>query len=406
MNSTIQERHRFTLEDQQKISLESRSSTERGGTPSGCSDSCTGLQEIQANELWSRLVGKNPQQSAQGGNIMKTLLLFCGLVLGSIAYATDPGYHVIKKLQLGGEGGWDYLTVDSTARRLYISRGTHVMVVNIDTDSLVGDILDTPGVHGIAVAPELNRGFTSNGRANTSTIFDLKTLKVLGQVKTGTNPDAILYDPASKRVFAFNGRSNDATVFDAASAKVDSTIALGGKPEFATADGMGKVYVNIEDKSEVVEIDSRMLTVTKRSSLKPGEEPSGMALDREHHRIFSGCHNKLMTILDADSGKVIATVPIGEGVDGNGFDPGTGLAFSSNGDGTLTVVRESSPGKFEVAETVTTQRGARTMAIDPKTHNIYLPTAQFAPPSASTPEGSRPRPTMVKDSFVILVVGR
>jgi DNA-binding beta-propeller fold protein YncE len=333
-------------------------------------------------------------------------LLFCSLLVGTISYAADPGYHVIKKLQLGGEGGWDYLTVDSAARRLYISRSTHVMVVDIDTDKVVGDIADTPGVHGIAIASELNRGFTSNGRANTSSIFDLKTLKVLGQVKTGENPDAILYDPASQRVFTFNGRSKDATAFEAASGEVAGTIALGGKPEYAAADGEGKVYVNIEDTSEVVEIDSLKLSPTKRYSLKPGEEPTGMGLDAEHHRVYSGCHNKIMTILDTKTGKVIATVPIGAGVDGNGFDPETGLAFSSNGDGTLTVVREASPGNFEVVETVPTQRGSRTMAIDPKTHNIYLPAAQFAPQTASATEGSSPRPIMIKDSFAVLVVGK
>ncbi len=337
---------------------------------------------------------------------MKAFLLFCSILISTISYAAEPGYHLIKKLHLGGEGGWDYLTVDSTARRLYISRSTHVMVVDIDTDKVVGDIADTPGVHGIAIAPELNRGFTSNGRANTATIFDLKTLKVLGLVKTGENPDAILYDPASKRVFTFNGRSKDATVFNAASGEVADTIAIGGKPEFAAADGKGKVYVNVEDTNEVLEIDSRKLSPTKRYSLKPGEEPTGMGLDAEHHRVYSGCHNKFMTILDTQTGKVIATVPIGEGVDGNGFDPETGLAFSANGDGTLTVVRESSSGGFEVAETVTTQVKSRTMAIDPQTHNIYLPAAQFSPQPASATGGSRPRPTMIKDSFAVLVLGK
>ncbi len=337
---------------------------------------------------------------------MKTFLLFCSLFVCTLSYAADPGYHVIKKLQLGGDGGWDYLTVDSAARRLYISRSTHVMVVDIDTDKVIGDIAGTPGVHGIAIAPELDRGFTSNGKANTATIFDLKTLKVLGQVKTGENPDAILYDPASKRVLTFNGRSKDATVFEAASGKVAGTIALGGKPEFAAADGKGKVYVNMEDTNEVVEIDSRNLLLTKRYPLKPCEEPSGMGLDAEHHRVYSGCHNKVMTVLDTETGKVMAAVPIGQGVDGNGFDPKTGLAFSANGDGTLTEVRESSPGKFEVAETVTTQPGARTMAIDPETHNIYLPTAQFSPQPAATSEGPVHRPAMIKGSFTVLVVGK
>ncbi len=342
----------------------------------------------------------------KGGDILKTFLLFCSLLVSTISYAAGPGYHVIKKLQLGGEGGWDYLTVDSAARRLYISRSTHVMVVDIDTDKVIGNIADTQGVHGIAIAAELNRGFTSNGRANRATIFDLKTLKVLGQVKTGENPDAILYDPASKRVFTFNGRSKDATVFEAASGKVDGTIALGGKPEFAAADGKGKVYVNVEDTNEVAEIDSLKLALTKRYSLKPCEEPTGMGFDAKHHRVYSGCHNKVMTVLDTEAGKVIAVVPIGAGVDGNGFDPKTGLAFSSNGDGTLTVVRESSPGKFEVVETLTTQRGSRTMAIDPKTHNIYLPAAQFSGQTTPTAEGTRPRPVMIKGSFAVIVVGQ
>jgi len=338
---------------------------------------------------------------------MRTLLLlFCSLCISTISYAAEPGYHVIKKLHLGGDGGWDYLTVDSTARRLYLSRSTHVMVVDIDTDRLIGDIPDTPGVHGIALAPELKRGFISNGKADTATIFDLNTLKVLGYVKTGANPDAILYDPAFKRLFTFNGRSKDATVFDAVSDKVLGTIALGGKPEFAATDGRGRVYVNIEDTSEVVEIDSQKRAVTKRSSLKPCEEPTGMAIDAEQHRVFAGCHSRVMAVLDTDTGNVISFVPIGEGVDGNGFDPGTGLAFSSNGDGTLTVVREASPGKFEVVQTVTTQRGSRTMAIDPRNHTLYLPAAEFAALLPATPSTPKPRPTMVKDSFTVLVVGR
>jgi len=229
---------------------------------------------------------------------LKILIVLCCLVFGVNAYAADSGYHIIKKLKVGGEGGWDYLTVDEAARRLYISRSTHVMVIDLDTDKVVGDIPNTPGVHGIAIAPELNRGFTSNGKADTSTIFDLKTLKVLVEVKTGGNPDAIIYDPASKKVFTFNGRSKDATVFDAATGKVVKTIPLGGKPEFSTIDGKGKVYVNNEDTNEVIEIDSRKARVSRKFSLKPCEEPTGMGLDAEHGRIFSGCHNKLMTILD------------------------------------------------------------------------------------------------------------
>jgi DNA-binding beta-propeller fold protein YncE len=280
------------------------------------------------------------------------------------------------------------------------------MVMDLDTDKVVGDIPNTMGVHGIAVAPELNRGFTSNGMAQTSSIFDLKTLKVLGEVKTGGNPDAIIYDPVSKKVFTFNGRSKDATVFDAVSGKVVSTISLGGKPEFATTDGQGKIYVNIEDTNEVVEIDSLKTLITRRFPLSPCEEPTGMALDSEHGRLFSGCHNKIMTISDTTTGKVIATVTIGENVDGNGFDPRTGLAFSSNGDGTLTVVREASPFNFTAVETVATQRGSRTMAIDPITQNIYLPAAQFSKPKDSTQAGTKQRPVMVKGSFEVLVVGK
>jgi DNA-binding beta-propeller fold protein YncE len=337
---------------------------------------------------------------------MKKFILFCCLVLAANSYAADSGYHIIKRLKVGGEGGWDYLTVDGAARRLYISRSTHVMVIDLDTDKVVGDIPNTLGVHGIAVAPELNRGFTSNGMAHTSTIFDLKTLKVLGEVKTGGNPDAIIYDPVSKMVFTFNGHTKDATVFDAVSGKVMRTIPLGGKPEFTATDGQGKIYVNIEDTNEAVEIDSLKTLITRRFPLSPCEEPTGMALDSEHGRLFSGCHNKIMTISDTTAGKVIATVTIGENVDGNGFDAGTGLAFSSNGDGTLTVVREASPVNFTTVETVATQRGSRTKVIDPVTHFIYLPAAQFSKPTESTRAGTKPRPVMVKGSFEVLVVGK
>jgi DNA-binding beta-propeller fold protein YncE len=279
-------------------------------------------------------------------------------------------------------------------------------VLDLKTDKPVGDIPDTPGVHGIAIAAELNRGFTSNGRADTATIFDLKTLKLLGQVKTGKNPDAILYDPPSKQVFTFNGRSNDATVFDAASGKITGTIPLGGKPEFAVTDEKGKVFVNIEDTDEVAEIDSKKLAVTRRFSLQPGKEPTGMAFDPESKRIFSCCHNKTMVILDAETGKVIAAMPIGEKTDGGGFDREKRLAFSSNGEGTLTVIRETSPGKFAAIQTVTTQPGARTMAIDPGTHYIYLPAARFQPPKKTPPKtGDRTRPEIIKDSFVLLIIG-
>jgi DNA-binding beta-propeller fold protein YncE len=325
------------------------------------------------------------------------------------AWAQGEGasYHVIKKYALGGEGFWDYLTMDSEARRLYISHGTHVVVFDPDAGKVVGDIPNTEGVHGVALAPELGRGFTSNGRAGTVTVFDLKTLKEIQQVSTtGQNPDAILYDPASQRVFTFNGRSDNSTAIDAASGKVAGTIELGGRPEFATADGKGRVYANLEDKSEVVAIDSRALKLLSTWPLAPCESPSGMAIDREHRRLFIGCHNQMMAVMDADNGKVVTTVPIGRGVDANRFDPGTQLAFSSNGDGTLTVVHEDSPDKATVVANVPTQRGARTMALDLKTHNLYLTTAEFGPPAPRQPGQRFQRPTILPNSFTLLVVGK
>jgi len=318
----------------------------------------------------------------------------------------DSGYQLKKKIKIGGEGGWDYLTFDSATRRLFISRGAKVIVVDVDADKVVGEIPDTPGVHGIALAPELNKGFTSNGRGNNVTVFDLKTLATLDHVPTGENPDAIVYDPAMKRVFTMNGRSKDATAIDAQTGHVDGTIALGGRPEFAAADGKAHVYINIEDKSEIVELDSKKLTVVSRWPLAPCEEPSGLAMDTHNRRLFAGCHNKMMAVVDADSGKVIATPPIGQGVDANAFDSGTRFAFASNGDGTLTVVREESPAKFTVVEDVATQRGARTMALDPKSHEVYLVTAEFGPRPEPTTENPQPRPPMIPDTFTVLVLAR
>jgi YVTN family beta-propeller protein len=336
---------------------------------------------------------------------LKNFIIFCSLILATNSYAGDSGYHIIKRLKVSGDGSWDYLTIDESARRLYISRSTHVMIIDIDKDKIVGDIPDTPGVHGIAVAPEFNRGFTSNGKADTVTIFNLKTLKVISNVKTGGNPDAILYDPASKTVFTFNGKSKDATVINARSGKVIQTIPLGGKPEYSATDGKGKIYVNIEDTNEVVEIDSVKAVISKRFSLPGCDEPSGMGLNAEKGVVFSGCHNKVMTILHTKTGKV-STVPIGSGVDGNGFDAEVGLAFSSNGDGTLTIVREASSGNYEVVENIATQVRAKTMTVDPKTHNLYIPAAQFEQPKEPAKQGTRQRPAMVKGSFEILVVGK
>lgn len=320
--------------------------------------------------------------------------------------ASAKAFHLLAKFPLGGEGGWDYVTVDSGPGRLYISRGARVVVVDITNGNKVGEIPETAGVHGIALVPALRRGFTSNGRSNTVTIFDLNTLQTISQVKTGTNPDAIIFDDASRMVFAFNGRSGDTTVIDAASGSVAATIPLGGKPEFAAADGLGQVFVNIEDKNEVAVIDSRSLKVKARWALGKCDEPSGLAIDRKNRRLFSGCANKVMVILDSADGHIIDTLPIGQGVDATAFDPDLGLAFSSNGEGTITVIAEETPNKFSVAATIPTQRSARTMTLDPATHKIYLPAASFGPMPAPDPAKPRQRPPILPDSFVILVFGK
>jgi len=320
--------------------------------------------------------------------------------------AADPGYHVIKTYKLGGEGGWDYLNLDSSSRRLYISRATHVIVIDADSGKPVGDIPDTPGVHGIALAPELGRGFISNGREGTVTIFDIQTLKLITKLKVGDNPDAILYDSATKRVFTFNGKSHDSTALDAAKGTVLGTIKLEGKPEFAASDGKGEIFVNIEDKSQLDAIDPAKLEVKSRWPLAPCEEPSGLSIDRENRRLFAGCDNKMMAVVDADSGKVLATPAIGDGVDATAFDPGTGLAFASCGEGVLTVVREESPNKFSVAENVKTQDGARTLALDDKTHQVFVVTAKFGPPPAPTADQPHPRHSILPDTFVVLVLGK
>jgi DNA-binding beta-propeller fold protein YncE len=328
------------------------------------------------------------------------------LVTISNGYSQPAGYHLLKKIVLGGEGRWDYITCDSANRRLYISRTTHVMVVDEDSGAVVGDIPNTPGVHGVALAAEFGKGFTSNGRDASVTIFDLKTLKTLGQVKVGQNPDAILYDPASKRIFTFNGTSKDTTAIDAKTGTVAGTLALGGRPESGVADEQGKIFVNLEDKSEVIKFDARNLTIDATWPLKPGEEPTGIALDRKHHRLFVGCANKSLIVLNAENGSVVSSLPIGSGVDATAFDADTQLAFSSNGEGTLTVVHEDSPQKFTVQENAATQRGARTMALDPKTHRVFLITAEFGAPPAATVEQPRPRPTVVPGSFTLLVFGK
>ncbi len=316
------------------------------------------------------------------------------------------GYHLIKTIPVGGDGGWDYLSFDTRARRLYISRGTRVIVLDAESGKVAAEIPNLSGVHGIALADDLGRGFISNGRSDSVTIFDLKTSKALSEVRsTGQNPDAILYDPAEHRVFAFNGRSGSATVIEGATGKVAGTIPLGGKPEFAASDRKGGVYVNIEDKNEVVAIDAAKLTVRHRWPLAGCDEPSGMAIDAAHGRLVIGCGNEVAVIVDTADGREVAKLPIGKGVDANGFDPATGLAFASCGDGTLTVMREASPDSWSVVAHPATQRGARTMTVDEMTHNVYLVTADFGPAPAPTADQPHPRPAMVPGTFRVLVVG-
>lgn len=328
------------------------------------------------------------------------------LLVLTVVFA-DSGYHQVKKIAIGGDGGWDYLTDDSANGRLYVSHGTEVDVVDTKTGEIAGKITGLKGVHGIALASEFGRGFISNGQSGTVTIFDLKTLNKIGEdVAAGKNPDAIIYDPASKRVFAFNGRGSDATAIDAEKGTVAGTVALEGKPEFAAADGAGHVYVNIEDKSMVFDIDSQKLTVVHRWPLAPCEEPSGMAMDAKQRRLFAGCHNKMVAVMDADTGRIVATPPIGTGVDATWFDPGTGFVFNSCGDGTLSVAHEDSPDKFTVVEAVQTQPGARTMALDTRTHNVFLAIAEFEPAPAPTPGQPRARRKMVPGTFGVLEFAR
>jgi YVTN family beta-propeller protein len=333
-----------------------------------------------------------------------SLVLLAVLTVAGLFAAT--GYHVIKEIKAGGEGGWDYLTLDPAARRLYVSHATHVVVIDPDAGKVVGDIPNTDGVHGIAIDDADNRGFVSNGRSNDVTVFDLKTLKELSRVKTGMNPDSIRFEPTTSRVFTFNGRSNDSTAIEAKTGKVLGTIPMEGKPEFSVADGKGKIYINIEDKGEIVELDAAKLMVTKRYSIKPCEEPSGLAIDTKNRVLFSVCANRLMAISSPDMGKVIAMPAIGAGPDGAAFDPGTGYAFSSNGDGTMTIVQQMG-GKWQVAENVATGRGSRTITLDEKTHNVYLPGAEPGPAPAGAPAGGRgQRATYLPNSFKVLVVGK
>jgi YVTN family beta-propeller protein len=300
----------------------------------------------------------------------------------SVCGAEGP-YKFLKEIPVGGASSWDYASVDESARRLYLSHGTEVVVIDVDKDAVVGVISNTPGVHGLAPAPDLQKGYSSNGRENKASVVDLKTLQTITKVDTGANPDGMLYEPGRQEIYMFNGRGNSATVIDAKTDKVVATIPLGGKPEFAAADSKaGRVYNNIEDKSEIAVIDTKTHEVVNRWPIAPGEEASGMAMDLAHHRLFIGCHNNKMVMMDSANGKVVADVPIGQGVDANAFDPGTQFAFASCGDGTTTIAHEDSPDKLTVVQTLKTAAGARTMTIDPKTHKIYLASGQRNTPNS------------------------
>ena len=320
-------------------------------------------------------------------------------------HADTPAYEIVARMPVGGEGGWDYLTFDPASHRLFVTRGSHVQVVDTARDTVVGDIPNTNGVHGVVLVPEVGHGFTSNGRDSTVTVFDLKTLAAVASVRLpGRNPDAILYDPASERVFAFNAGSASATAIDPEKNQVIGNVALGGQPEFAVADGRGRVYVNLEDSSAVVSFDTRTLKVLSRWPLAPGEEPTGLAMDRARRRLFSACANQKLIVLDANSGRRIADLPIGARCDGVTFDPALGLILSTNGDGTLSVIREDSADRYTKLADVPTQRGARTVALDEATHRVYTCTAQYGETPAPTAEQPHPRARPVPGSFVILAL--
>ncbi|MEO6992283.1 MAG: YncE family protein [Lacunisphaera sp.] len=333
-------------------------------------------------------------------------LVAASLILAPISRA-DGSYHPLHEITIGGEGGWDYLSVDASSHRLYVTHGNKVVVVDTTTDAVVGEIADTPGVHGFVAVPELGRGFASNGRENKASIVDLKTLKTIAKVETGANPDAILYEAGQREVYTFNGRGQSVTVFEAATGKVVATIPVGGKPEFAQGDAKaGRVYFNLEDKSEVLAIDTKTHQIVNHWPIAPGEEATGMAIDLAHHRLILGCGNAKIIIMDNTNGKVVAVIDAGEGIDATSFDPGTQLAFASaGGSGNVTIAHEDTPDKFSLVQTLETVRSARTMTLDPLAHKIYLAAAQFETQPAAPTEGKHTRPKMIPGTFKILVYG-
>ena len=343
--------------------------------------------------------------------LIVTPALLLAMAPGAGAQDALARYDKVRKIPIGGEGGWDFLEVDAANRRLYVTHATKVVVVDLDTEKVVGEIADTPGVHGVALVPDLNRGVTSNGGDSTATVFDTRTLKTLGKVKANGRPDIIYYEPVTRRVFTFNHGTNDATAIDPAEMKAVGSLPMGGVPELAVSDEKGHVFVNLEDASEVVEFDAKTLKVLKKFPLAPGEEPTGLAFDPKTRTLFSTCANRKLVVANADTGKVTQTLDIGPGPDGCVFDAGTGLVFAScGGDGTVAIVREQSPGRYEVAKTVKTQVSAKTIALDPKTHRVYVSAA--TPDTAPAPADGKAaakkaggRRRYVPESFCVVVVG-
>jgi YVTN family beta-propeller protein len=335
---------------------------------------------------------------------MSKRLLAASLAIGVLALGAE-GFKVLSTIKIGGTGGWDYVAVDADANRVYASHGTLVEVVDTKAGKVVGQIQQLHGVHGIAVAPEFGKGFITNGQSNSVTIFDLKTLAKVGEPQTGQNPDSVCFEPKTKRIFTFNGRSNDTTVIDPKTNEVIKSLPLNGKPEECAADGTGKIYANLEDSSEIIEIDAAKPAVLRHASLAPCESPSGLAIDIKNKKLFAACSNKVMAVIDIPTLKVLATPAIGPGADGAGFDAGLGQAYSSNGgDGTLSIVKDVG-GKYETVDTVSTEKGARTMTVDSKNHRVYLLAAQYGPAPEAEP-GKRVRPPILPDSFHIIVVGK
>jgi YVTN family beta-propeller protein len=336
---------------------------------------------------------------------MKKIIIWTAITLGTWVnlFAQKDKFHLIKTFHIQSTGGWDYIAIGPGNNRLYVSHGTQVNILNKTTGDSIGVIENTTGVHGIAFDKELNKGFTSNGRLNNVTVFDLTTNAVITQIPTGANPDAIMYEPFTKKIITCNGRGRNLSIIDPVSNKLIDSIDVGGKPETAVSNGAGKFYVNIEDKNEIVEVDLKTMKVEAHWPLAPAEEPTGLVFDAKTNRLFAGCGNKLLVAVNAANGKVIGTFPIGDGCDGAAFDPETKNIFTSNGDGTMSVFKEKSADDIEMTAAVTTKRGARTITIDSSTHLLYLPTAEFEKPDPNAPNA---RPKMIPGTFQVLVIGQ